>query len=718
MTFRLVSIGFMCIVGMLVSSCKTVTPFLKGYGNEDGELHAISQGMEGFEMDFGAEGLWRFKVPDPGSPIVAITHPELLFHLEQNNYGLSNIFTQVEFDVIKDREHNFAFYNNSPMYNSMVNYLSEQTDRIGRAGDGTHVYGSLDFSKVRLFQKQFLKSRYAKFDLVAVVNRLDKMDFARATDGSFTNCGELRFLYRLAYRIPAGAQGASWRQGRRTTVDTYSRLPFVVNLVFERPANAASYSGCSDVARSWLSPGNMELASYSQWLRDGPLDLASLKLKQVEVNFQAARMPSELKRDMGGHAEYILRIFKIREESGTKRLRPILLENTPDVAKLQANDTLRMELADWIADNVEAIDNGVFVLPEKFLTNQVNSVTTFGLHRKQNLLFSKIFEKKSDPARSRLDSIDMANAKFLKSTASLLTRMDDRTCAGCHQSNSVAGLHTLGVDRQEETHGFNALRLPFSSHFEKELVRRRDYVKRVATGVTPYSFRPLSFQPWDPAGTSPRAKLGERCLTNNDLQSHLKVRQWLCESGLSCIKAVSSAASSSQHGLPIDTGYCMRSQGLVGDVCQKGTMTDHPSDSRQDSFRLQSNQPCREAGCLDPIEGVPLGLCLTSRRNNQPKSDQNGKEFLAYNGGSGFDVCAGNDNWAECISNAGNTTRGLRQQCSETAPCRDDYICQLYLEIQGKKAIAVQDEGKPIGYCVPTYFIFQMRVDGHPITTM
>ena len=159
MTFRLVSIGVMCIVGMLVSSCKTVTPFLKGYGNEDGELHAISQGMEGFEMDFGAEGLWRFKVPDPGSPIVAITHPELLFHLEQNNYGLSNIFTQVEFDVIKDREHNFAFYNNSPMYNSMVNYLSEQTDRIGRAGDGTHVYGSLDFSKVRLFQKQFLKSR-------------------------------------------------------------------------------------------------------------------------------------------------------------------------------------------------------------------------------------------------------------------------------------------------------------------------------------------------------------------------------------------------------------------------------------------------------------------------------------------------------------------------------------------------------------------------------
>jgi hypothetical protein len=42
---------------------------------------------------------------------------------------------------------------------------------------------------------------------------------------------------------------------------------------------------------------------------------------------------------------------------------------------------------------------------------------------------------------------------------------------------------------------------------------------------------------------------------------------------------------------------------------------------------------------------------------------------------------------------------GLRA-CSEDAPCRDDYIC------------ARTPSGN--GACIPPYFLFQLRVDGHP----
>lgn len=41
--------------------------------------------------------------------------------------------------------------------------------------------------------------------------------------------------------------------------------------------------------------------------------------------------------------------------------------------------------------------------------------------------------------------------------------------------------------------------------------------------------------------------------------------------------------------------------------------------------------------------------------------------------------------------------------CSAENPCREDYIC-------------AQAEGAPAGSgaCIPPYFLFQMRVDGHP----
>jgi hypothetical protein len=48
----------------------------------------------------------------------------------------------------------------------------------------------------------------------------------------------------------------------------------------------------------------------------------------------------------------------------------------------------------------------------------------------------------------------------------------------------------------------------------------------------------------------------------------------------------------------------------------------------------------------------------------------------------------------------------------DETPCREDYMCQRLEPITGNGAIKTTPRGK--GFCNPTYFIFQMRVDGHP----
>ena len=60
----------------------------------------------------------------------------------------------------------------------------------------------------------------------------------------------------------------------------------------------------------------------------------------------------------------------------------------------------------------------------------------------------------------------------------------------------------------------------------------------------------------------------------------------------------------------------------------------------------------------------------------------------------------------ECL--AGAVQRGNRASCEAEHFCRDDYICQAFPpDTPGVAKI------KGVGFCSPTYFVFQMRIDNH-----
>lgn len=623
-------------------------------------------GSDHYEVD-------RLRLPRAGDTVLAETHPEIMSQLE-GDYSLGALFSRRDWGVAKRRADNLEFANASPSYASMVGYLEQEIVEIGSKGQYT--YGADPYVN-RLFNHRWLKSPYAHYELAAVVNRIDRMDFQGGT-----GCGELRFVYRLAYDKTDLSPPVS------------SRLPFTVNVVYEvlGDPGQTGWQGCTEQARAWQPDRDLGSASeYADWLAAvADIDDESrYRFAQVEVNFQVVRIPSESKDDLGGHAEYLLRILRPSADD-PKRLEPAYLENTPDVDRIRRSPELQRDLIAFIEDNADAIDRGVVQFPEKFLTREVTSFSTHGIHRKANRPFSRLLS----PAD--LAGVDFSSTRQAKSAEALLIRLDDLTCSGCHQRESVAGFHMLGHDRPDTTHPLNALRLASSAHFDHELDRRRSYMWNLTRDARPDGFRPLSFQPHK----NQPAKAGGKCFVASDASRHFK-ESWSCEAGLEC-------RTIAQTALDPDIGVCVRpaNQSVGGDPCLEGSFAESSADPRSDRMST-SRFGCGAYACLPPEEGTPAGLCYA---NCGPgNTARNSDEICAYNGGASFDSCAASGNFASCLDSS--ISRGLRTACDDDTPCRDDYICQRYFDIRSDGIVARAD-GR--GFCVPTYFLYQIRLDGHP----
>ena len=83
------------------------------------------------------------------------------------------------------------------------------------------------------------------------------------------------------------------------------------------------------------------------------------------------------------------------------------------------------------------------------------------------------------------------------------------------------------------------------------------------------------------------------------------------------------------------------------------------------------------------------------------------EEICGFAGGRAFDICVATNDFAGCLG--ASIVRGMRATCSAERLCREDFMCQALppdLPQVGRVA--------GLGYCSPTYFLFQMRLDGHP----
>ena len=128
-------------------------------------------------------------------------------------------------------------YNNHDGYRMIAEHIQGRIDDISNEIQRDLIIELKDALKYpagnvgRRLDNRWFESDISFFELIGVVNRLDKKDF-------YGTCGELRFVYRLAYKEDSGAS---------------SRLPLTLNVVME-PVE----TDCIAVARKWVKPDGMD----------------------------------------------------------------------------------------------------------------------------------------------------------------------------------------------------------------------------------------------------------------------------------------------------------------------------------------------------------------------------------------------------------------------------------------------------------------------------
>lgn len=601
-----------------------------------------------------------------------------------------------------------------------------------------------DGNVARHFDTRWLSSKYAAFPLIGVVNRIDRKDFAAS------GCGELRFIYRLAYEVPS-------REG-----NDRSMFPVFLNAVYEYTTD-----DCRKIAEDWIAPASDQTpAARLDWLLKGALDKRRLRFKQLELNMQAIRFPSGQKTDFGGQAVYLLRIF---EKSGST-YKVTALENMPNVSALLADRTgaLKTALVSQLTDeeNLRAIDQGTFVLKNtegKVLADIALSYSTSGRARLANKPFSVLAQ---DPdIRKKLEAIDFARLKregklkFVTSAEGLLERLNNMTCSGCHQASGTAGFHVLGGANKYNV-SFSQVVLPFSPHYYAEQSRRKYYVAETAAGneANLNKFRPHSAFPpaaWSNGDRLPGfGKVGLRdvCISANP---HLSVPVTCAGAHTECLETARNSR------LAVEFGECVvkseqESKVFAGLACRQGKVEDalsalsgldagKPFNLKSYADRMTGLRGAIDAdssklyggsvACGKPVGGVPLGriskqcqentsaglLDFLPRLRKNSAIEQYPSEFCAMRGGTHFDLCAKQCNPVKCLTETA-PRRSMLDLCGMGRFCREDYICQqLPVEIadqyrgsqQNQMRERIEDlNGRQIGFCTPNYFVFNMRIDG------
>jgi hypothetical protein len=406
--------------------------------------------------------------------------------------------------------------------------------------DSIGVGSTFDF---QLFDRAALQSSDTRFVLSGIVNRMDRAYVDPAS------CGEIRLIYRLTQTGAAEIGEAA----------VTPRLPMTLNLVLKAKGDRdldtkGAPLTCAEIARRWLATADTRLtgAELADELTGDGGALASVgpeHILRIETNLQIAHAPKSEARDF--RTDYLMKVFDYSAQTKTFEEAP--LEDQIDRERLLTDRDLQREFKAWLLDPIHLsdLDHGTVLIPAIFLAKFAIAPTptgfaasdlqpAFGLVAGEDGSRSPVFSE-SDVvgALKRAASRGIA-LQNIRSVAGFERRLNDVTCAGCHQTRGIGGFHFPGVDWLAAKPS-NTIVVPASPHFFGDQVRRRDILAAFAAD-RPVDFsrgfasRPQSRGSSELAGTEYDDGWGAHCYLQHAkaAENDASFRAWTCAEGLAC----------------------------------------------------------------------------------------------------------------------------------------------------------------------------------------
>ena len=387
----------------------------------------------------------------------------------------------------------------------------------------------------QLFDRAQLYSADTRFVLSGIVNRMDRAYVAPA------NCGEIRLIYRLTQTNAAAIGEAA----------VTPRLPMTLNVVLKAKGDGEAIT-CAEIAQRWLAVGSLtatgaELAGKLT-APGGALDLVGPEnIDRIETNLQIAHAPKSTLRDF--RTDYLMKVFKYDAASATFVESP--LEDQIDRELLLKDDKLAREFKTWLLEpeHFAELDRGTVLIPDKFLARSAIAPTPAGFVPSELMpAYGLVAGEGAKPVFTEDDVVGALKTaaergfvpQNIRSVAGFARRLNDVSCAGCHQTRGIGGFHFPGVDWMAAKPS-NSTVVPASPHFFGDQVRRRDILTAFRDGKAPDFSKGAASRPrlrgsTELAGTEYEDGWGAHCYVQHARASEndRSFRSWTCAEGLVC----------------------------------------------------------------------------------------------------------------------------------------------------------------------------------------
>ncbi|WP_146688577.1 hypothetical protein [Bradyrhizobium canariense] len=473
----------------------------------------------------------------------AITDPLALRELDHGRFGLGRMLTPTRpADTPLANNELFTLPSMAPVRKAFDDEFDRYIARH-KAELPNETIGVGDSFAFQLFDRAMLYSGDARFVLSGIVNRTDRAYV------SPDSCGEIRLIYRLTRTGTAQSGGEA----------ISPRLPMTLNLVLKAKGDRAndSYGAaitCAEIARRWLAAGDLAITGteLAQKLtaQDGPLDLITPgNVERIETNLQIAHAPKSAIRDF--RTDYLMKVFDYNAR--TQAFEEAPLENQIDRERILADENLKNAFKAWLLDprHFSELDRGTVLIPPQFLATGAVAATPvgfttsnlqpeFGLVQGDDAKAGPVFsdgDVVTALQKAAQQGLPMQN---IRSVAGFERRLNDITCAGCHQTRGIGGFHFPGVDWMV-AHPSNSTFVPASPHFFGDQIRRRDILTALRDGREPdysrgFSSRPQLRGSTELAGTEYDDGWGAHCYQQmpNPKDNDASFRPWTCAEGLAC----------------------------------------------------------------------------------------------------------------------------------------------------------------------------------------